>query len=558
MSEDPHLGQNRAMIANAVRGAGFDPGRYFSDHRPIVGLLHTHSELSPCQRGLHDLALASQRSLRNRGVVGLLAGHSSYNDALQMGLPGMYYSLPSRDVTADGFELSTRLGLDGAIYFVSCDKTLPAAAIAAGRRRDLPSVILHGGPILPGEWRGRPIDIGDASEAPGRVSAGTLSAEEAREICDHACPGAGGCGMMATSSTMASVLAALGLLVPGSASTPAEHAGKAEEAEQAASHLLELMDRGITPSDIVTRKSLENAVRMVAASGGSTNAILHIPAIADAFGLPFSLKEIAELLRSTPVLLNVRPLGAYRMLDLHEAGGIPALIKYMIREGLLHGEPLTVSGRSLEKTVSRAPDLEFGPGAQDVVLPVHAPLMHRSHITLLQGNIGRCTGKFNAPGIFSGPAICFDSEEEATVAAHSGTVRPGQVMVVRYEGPAGGPGMREMLNITSALVGMGLKDSVAFVSDGRTSGVAHARAVCVHVEPEAYHGGNIALIENGDTLTMDPDAGTLTLHVGESVLRERRAKWTRRSRPVDSTILRRFRALVEPPSRGCILRDGSS
>jgi dihydroxy-acid dehydratase len=555
MTEDPHLGQNRAMIANAVRGAGFDPGQYFSDHRPIVGLLHTHSELSPCQRGLHDLALASQRSLRSRGIVGLLAAHSSYNDALQMGLPGMYYSLPSRDVTADGFELSTHLGIDGAIFFVSCDKTLPAAAIAAGRRRDLPSVILHGGPILPGEWQGKPIDIGDASEAPGRVSARALSAEDAREICDHACPGAGGCGMMATSSTMASVLAALGLLVLSSASTPAEHASKSGEAHQAASYLLGLIERGITAGDIVTRRSLENAVRMVAASGGSTNAILHIPAIAHAFGIPFSLVEIGALLRSTPVLLNIRPLGAYRMLDLHEAGGIPSLIKYMIREGLLHGDPLTVSGRTLEETVSDARDLEFGAGAQDVVLPVDAPLMGRSHISLLQGNIGGCTGKFNAPGIFAGPAICFDGEEAATEAVHSGSVRAGQVMVVRYEGAAGGPGMREMLNITSALVGMGLKDSVAFVSDGRTSGVAHARAVCVHVEPEAYHGGNIALIQDGDMLTLDPEAGTLMLQVDESVLGERRATWTRRSRPVESTILRRFRSLVEPPSRGCILRD---
>lgn len=555
MSGDPHLGQNRAMIANAVRGAGFDPGRYFSEHRPIVGLLHTHSELSPCQRGLYDLALVSQGSLRSRGIAGLLAAHSSYNDALQMGLPGMYYSLPSRDVTADGFELSTHLGIDGAIFFVSCDKTLPAAAIAAGRRRDLPSVILHGGPILPGRWQGRPIDIGDASEAPGRVSARALSAEDAREICDHACPGAGGCGMMATSSTMASVLAALGLLVASSASTPAEHAGKSAEAEQAASHLLGLIERGISAGDIVTRKSLENAVRMVAASGGSTNAILHIPAIAHAFGIPFTLVAIGDLLRSTPVLLNIRPLGAYRMLDLHEVGGIPSLIKYMIREGLLHGESLTVSGGSLEDTVSEARDLAFGTGTQDVVLPTHAPLMRRSHIALLQGNMGGCTGKFNAPGIFSGPAICFDSEEAATEAVHAGGVRAGQVMVVRYEGPAGGPGMREMLNITSALVGLGLKDSVAFVSDGRTSGVAHARAVCVHVEPEAHHGGNIALVQDGDILTMDPDAGTLTLHVEESVLADRRAAWTRRSRSVESPILRRFRFLVEPPSRGCILRD---
>jgi dihydroxy-acid dehydratase len=200
--------------------------------------------------------------------------------------------------------------------------------------------------------------------------------------------------------------------------------------------------------------------------------------------------------------------------------------------------------------------VEFGAGAQDVVRPIHAPLMRRSHISLLRGNIGGCTGKFNAPGVVTGPAVCFDSEESATEAVYSGSVRSGQVIVVRYEGPAGGPGMREMLNITSALVGMGLKDSVAFVSDGRTSGVAHARAVCVHVEPEAYHGGNIALIQDGDILTMDPDAGTLTLHVDDSVLAGRRAEWTRRSRPVESTILRRFRSLVEPPSRGCILRDG--
>jgi dihydroxy-acid dehydratase len=283
MTGDPHLGQNRAMIANAVRGAGFDPGQYFAEGRPIVGLLHTHSELSPCQRGLEQLARASQRSLHDRGIAGLLAAHSSYNDAMQMGLSGMYYSLPSRDVTADGFELSTRLGIDGAIFFVSCDKTLPAAAIAAGRRRDLPSVILHGGPILPGQWQGRAIDIGDASEAPGRVSAGVLSADDARELCDNACPGAGGCGMMATSSTMAGVLAALGLLVASSASTPADLASKSSEADRATAYLLNLMERRITTGDIVTRKSLENAVRMVAASGGSTNAILHIPAIAHAF-----------------------------------------------------------------------------------------------------------------------------------------------------------------------------------------------------------------------------------------------------------------------------------
>ncbi len=555
MTGDPHLGQNRAMIANAVRGAGFEPGRYFAEHRPILGLLHTHSELSPCQRGLHDLALASQRALHARGVVGLLAAHSSYNDALQMGLPGMYYSLPSRDVTADGFELSTHLGIDGAIFFVSCDKTLPAAAIAAGRRRDLPSVILHGGPILPGQWEGRPIDIGDASEAPGRVSARALSADAARDICDHACPGAGGCGMMATSSTMAAVLAALGLLVPSSASTPAEDGGKAGEAEVAATYLLRLIDRGLTAGDIVTRKSLENAVRMVAASGGSTNAVLHIPAIAHAFDLAFGLDEVRDLLRATPVLLNLRPLGAYRMLDLHQAGGIPSLMKYMIREGLLHGDALTVSGSSLADTVAGARDLEFGSGAQDVVRPTDSPLMERSHISLLQGNIGSCTGKFNAPGVFSGPAICFDSEETATAAVHAGNVRAGQVMVVRYEGPAGGPGMREMLNITSALVGMGLKDSVAFVSDGRTSGVAHARAVCVHVEPEAYHGGAIALIQDGDVLTLDPEAGTLMLQVDDAVLEGRRAVWVRQSRPAESTILRRFRMLAEPASRGCILRD---
>lgn len=556
MTENPHLGQNRAMLAGAVRGAGFDPRLYFSESRPIIGLLHTHSELSPCQRGLYDLARASQESLKRHGFAGLLSAHSSYNDALQMGLPGMHYSLPSRDLTADAFELSTRLGLDGAILFVSCDKTLPAAAIAAGRRQDLPLVILHGGPILPGEWQGRPVDIGDASEAPGRVAAGILSAEEALELCDHACPGAGGCGMMATSSTMAAVLAGLGLLVAGSASTPAVSEGKTREAELAASYVLGLMERGISAGDIVTRKSLENAVRMVAASGGSTNAILHIPAIAQAFGIPLGLKEISDILRSTPVLLNVRPLGAYRMLDLHNVGGIPSFIKYMIREGLLHGDCLNISGCSLEATVSAAHDLEFGIGSQDVVLPIQAPLLHHSHIRLIEGNLGSCVGKFNAPGAVRGSALCFDSEETASDAVYSGKVRSGHVLVVRYEGPAGGPGMREMLNITSALVGMGLKDSVAFVSDGRTSGVAHARAVCVHVEPEAYHGGNIALIHDGDAITIDPDAGTLTLHVDDSVLADRRASWTRRdSRPVESAILRRYRALVQPPSSGCVLRD---
>ena len=417
-------------------------------------------------------------------------------------------------------------------------------------------MIVHGGPIEPGRWRGAPIDIGDASEAAGKVAKGLLSPEEALAICDHACPGPGGCGMMATSSTMASVLAALGLLVAASASTPADHPDKLGEARIAASHLLNLMSHDMTVGDIVTRRSLENAVRMVAAVGGSTNAILHLPAIASAFGIVLSLREISDLLYSTPVLLNIRPLGKHRMTDLHQAGGIPALIKYMIREGLLHGDCLNVSGVTLKETVAWAADLEFGEGAQDVVRSVSQPFMRQSHIRLLSGNLGTCAGKFNAPGAFSGPAICFDNEEAAAEAVYVGKVRAGHVLVVRYEGSAGGPGMREMLNITSALVGMGLKDSVAFVSDGRTSGVAHARAVCVHAEPEAYHGGNIALIEDGDRITIDREAGAFDLHVAPAVLAERRRTWVRPSlRTVDSTILRRYRSLVEPPSRGCVLRD---
>ena len=520
--------------------------------KPQVGIASTGWEGNPCNMHLNDLAEHVRDSTWEAGLVGLMFHSIGVSDGMSMGTQGMKYSLQSREIIADSIETVMRAQwYDANISIVGCDKNMPGSVMAMARF-NRPSIMVYGGTIRPGKLNGEDLDIVSAFESYGSYLSEEISEEELNNVLRHACPGAGACGGMYTANTMASAIETLGMSLPFSSSIPATHAKKIAECQRAGQAILNLLEQEVKPRDIITRQSLANAVTMTVALGGSTNAVMHLLAIAHAAGVPFTIDEFQEISNRTPYLADLKPSGKYVMEDLYNVGGVPAVQKLLLNEGLLDGSCLTVTGKTLEENVADVPGLFE---EQNIIAPVDQPIKETGHLQILYGNlasegaVAKITGKEGTQ--FSGPARVFNSEEESLEAIQNGEVQEGDVVVIRYEGPKGGPGMREMLSITAAIMGAGLGKEVALITDGRFSGGSHG-FVIGHVTPEAQVGGTIALIEDGDTITIDADERVLEVALSDQELAERRKKWEAPQLQVTTGSLYKYACLVSSASEGCV------
>ncbi len=520
--------------------------------KPLVGIASTGYEGNPCNMHLNDLAKKVKTGTQNKGIIGLIFNTIGVSDGISMGTPGMRFSLPSRDVIADSMETVVQaMSYDGMVTVVGCDKNMPGALMAM-IRVNKPSILVYGGTIDSGCHNGKKLDIVSAFEAWGSKVAGTMSENEFQNIVEKACPGAGACGGMYTANTMASAIEALGMSLPYNSSNPATGKEKQEESIQAGEAMRILLERDIKPSDIITKQSLENAIRLVTVLGGSTNAVLHFLAIARAAKVEFTLKDFQRISDETPFLADLKPSGKYLMEDVHRVGGIPAVLKYLLNHGLLHGDCLTVTGKTLAENLNGIDDLEDG---QNVIKPIEKPIKKTGHLRMLygnlapQGSVAKITGKEGLK--FTGNAKVFNGEFETNKGISRGDVKKGDVVVIRYEGPKGGPGMPEMLKPTAAIMGAGLGKDVALITDGRFSGGTHGFVVG-HITPEAQEGGAIALVENGDTITIDAENNSIELEISDSELAERKLKWKAPKLKVSSGVLYKYAKLVSSASKGCV------
>lgn len=517
-----------------------------------VGIASMGWEGNPCNMHLNDLAKHVKEGVQSAGLVGYIFHTIGVSDGISMGTAGMKYSLPSRDLIADSIE--TVMGAqwyDANISLPGCDKNMPGSLIAMGRL-NRPSIMVYGGTIRPGLLGGKKLDIVSAFEAYGEYVSDKLDEKGLDELLMHACPGAGACGGMYTANTMASAIETLGMSLPFSSSIPATHANKIDECLRAGMAIRNLLEHDIKPRDIMTRNAFENAITIVIALGGSTNAVLHLIAIAHSVGIELTIDDFQRVSDRTPYLADLKPSGSYVMEDLYSAGGVPGVQKMLLKEGLLHGDCMTVTGMTLEENLSIVADLD---SAQNIVMPVNKPLKESGHIQILYGNlapdgaVAKITGKEGLT--FSGPAIVFESEEDALVGIEKGHVKDGMVVVIRFEGPQGGPGMREMLTITSAIMGAGLGKTVALITDGRFSGGSHGFVVG-HVTPEAQLGGPIGLLENGDIISIDAQENLLNVDLTDETIEERRSKWTAPPLRATSGVLLKYIRSVSSASEGCI------
>ena len=520
--------------------------------KPLVGIASTGYEGNPCNMHLNDLAKKVKTGTQNKDIIGLIFNTIGVSDGISMGTPGMRFSLPSRDVIADSMETVVQaMSYDGMVTVVGCDKNMPGALMAM-IRVNKPSILVYGGTIDSGCHNGKKLDIVSAFEAWGSKVAGTMSENEFQNIVEKACPGAGACGGMYTANTMASAIEALGMSLPYNSSNPATGKEKQEESIQAGEAMRILLERDIKPSDIITKQSLENAIRLVTVLGGSTNAVLHFLAIARAAKVEFTLKDFQRISDETPFLADLKPSGKYLMEDVHRVGGIPAVLKYLLNHGLLHGDCLTVTGKTLAENLNEIDDLEAG---QNVIKPIEKPIKKTGHLRMLygnlapQGSVAKITGKEGLK--FTGKAKVFNGEFETNKGISRGDVKKGDVVVIRYEGPKGGPGMPEMLKPTAAIMGAGLGKDVALITDGRFSGGTHGFVVG-HITPEAQEGGAIALVENGDTITIDAENNSIELEISDSELTERKLKWKAPKLKVSSGVLYKYAKLVSSASKGCV------
>tara|TARA_B100001564_G_scaffold86631_1_gene70361 strand:- start:5267 stop:6946 length:1680 start_codon:yes stop_codon:yes gene_type:complete len=520
--------------------------------KPLVGIASTGYEGNPCNMHLNDLAKKVKTGTQNKDIIGLIFNTIGVSDGISMGTPGMRFSLPSRDVIADSMETVVQaMSYDGMVTVVGCDKNMPGALMAM-IRVNKPSILVYGGTIDSGCHNGKKLDIVSAFEAWGSKVAGTMSENEFQNIVEKACPGAGACGGMYTANTMASAIEALGMSLPYNSSNPATGKEKQEESIQAGEAMRILLERDIKPSDIITKQSLENAIRLVTVLGGSTNAVLHFLAIARAAKVEFTLKDFQRISDETPFLADLKPSGKYLMEDVHRVGGIPAVLKYLLNHGLLHGDCLTVTGKTLAENLNGIDDLEDG---QNVIKPIEKPIKKTGHLRMLygnlapQGSVAKITGKEGLK--FTGNAKVFNGEFETNKGISRGDVKKGDVVVIRYEGPKGGPGMPEMLKPTAAIMGAGLGKDVALITDGRFSGGTHGFVVG-HITPEAQEGGAIALVENGDTITIDAENNSIELEISDSELAERKLKWKAPKLKVSSGVLYKYAKLVSSASKGCV------
>jgi dihydroxy-acid dehydratase len=525
--------------------------------KPQVGIVSAGWEGNPCNMHLNALAKEIKSSITQADLVGLIYHTAGVSDAISMGSSGMRYSLPSRDVIADSVEMvGAAQWYDGIVAVVGCDKNIPGALMGISRL-NRPGIMVYGGTIKPGFLTGQKLDITSVFEAPGKRLTGEINEETFRKIISHACPGQGACGGMYTANTMASAVEALGMSLPFNSSYPAVSDQKSKEAGDIGKAIYRLLEKDITPQKILTREAFENAVRLVIVLGGSTNAVIHLIALAKAVKVSLTLQDFQEIGDRTPVLADLKPSGKYVMEDLFEVGGVPGVMKLMLEEGLLHGDCLTVTGQTLRENLDALPSLKEG---QEIVRPLQRPLKSSSHLQIMHGNlaekgaVAKITGKEGE--VFSGTAMVYNSEEEANDAIFHGIITPGSVVVIRYCGPRGGPGMPEMLKPTAALMGAGLGKEVALITDGRFSGATHGFVVG-HVTPEAQEGGNIALVRDGDRITIDANAKTLTLHVDETELTERRRQWQAPPLRTTGGILFKYAQVVTSASEGCVTDENN-
>ena len=536
----------------AARAMLFAAGLTEADlDRAQVGIVSSGYEGNPCNMHLNGLAAAVKESVQGLEMVGFVSNTIGVSDGISMGTAGMRYSLPSRDLIADSIEtIASAQHYDGLVTIMGCDKNMPGAMIAMARL-DRPALMIYGGTIAPGHDNGRRLDVVSSFEALGRRLAGTITGDEFRRIVRLSCPGAGACGGMFTANTMASVIEVMGMSLPCSSSNPATSADKVEECRRAGAAIRLLLERDLRPSAILTRKAFENAITLAIAIGGSTNVVLHLLAIARTLEIDLTVDDFQRISDRTPLLADFRPSGPYVMQDLHEAGGMPGVIRMLLEEGLLDGDCMTVTGKTLAENAAAAAPLAAG---QKVVRGFDDPVKTSGHLRIMYGNVAeggavaKITGKEGE--VFEGPARVFDSEAEANAAIGEGLIRRGDVIVIRYEGPRGGPGMPEMLTPTSMIMGRGLGGDVALVTDGRFSGGTHGFVVG-HITPEAQEGGLIALIEDGDVIRIDAIHNTIDADIPATEIASRRKEWTAPPLRATSGALYRYARTVSSASEGC-------
>jgi dihydroxy-acid dehydratase len=533
-----------------LRSVGFtdaDFGKF------IVGVANGHSTMNPCNAGLGPLAARAEAALKDAGVMPQNFGFPTVTDGIAMGTEGMKFSLVSREVIADAIEVAVQSQfMDGVLVVGGCDKNMPGAMIAM-LRMNVPAIFCYGGTIKPGSWKGTPLTIVSPFEAVGAFTAGKMSKEDYDGIERNACPSFGACGGMYTANTMSSAIEAMGLSLPWSSTQANPDPEKADSVAQSARTLVKAIEGNLKPRDIVTRASLENAIAVVMATGGSTNAVLHLLAIAHAAEVPLAIEDFEAIRQRVPVLCEMKPTGRFATTDLHAAGGIPQVMKILLVQGLLHGECITITGSTIAQNLCSVQDRASR--GQEVIRPFEAPLYRQGHLAILQGNLAPdgCVAKITGLKTthITGPARVFDSEEGAMAAILADTIRHGDVLVIRYEGPKGGPGMREMLAPTSALIGRGFGETVGLITDGRFSGGTWGMVVG-HVAPEAFEGGPIALVQEGDLITIDASARSVQLHAPADELRTRRAAWRQPSPRYTRGVLGKYARLVGTASKGAV------
>ena len=520
--------------------------------KPMVGIASTGYEGNPCNMHLNKLAEYVKKGVYSKNVIGLIFNTIGVSDGISMGTPGMRYSLPSRDIIADSMETVVQaMSYDGLITVVGCDKNMPGALMAM-IRLDRPSVMLYGGTIDSGCHKGVKLDIVSAFEAWGSKVSGKIDEKEYKSIIKKACPGAGACGGMYTANTMACAIEALGMSIPYTSSVPANEVSREKLSIKVGETIRNLLEKDIKPSDIITKESIENAIRVVIALGGSTNAVLHFLAIAKAAKIEFNLNDFQHISDTTPYIADLKPSGQYLMEDIHRIGGTPIILKYLLSNGLLNGDCLTVTGKTIADNLKQVKDLDF---EQKVIKQVNQPIKNSGHIRILYGNIAsegsvaKITGKEGLS--FSGIAKVYNSEFDANNGIKNGEVKKGDVIVIRYQGPKGGPGMPEMLKPTAAIMGAGLGGDVALITDGRFSGGTHGFVVG-HITPEAQEGGNIALINDGDKITIDSVKNTIDLDISETELKQRKSEWSEPKLKVNSGALYKYAKTVSSASKGCV------
>ena len=520
--------------------------------KSFIGIASTGYEGNPCNMHLNGLAAEVRDSLNEDGLYGFVFNTIGISDGISMGTPGMRSSLPSREIIADSIELMVNAhAYDGLVTVVGCDKNMPGALMAM-IRLNRPAIMLYGGTIAPGWHNGKQLNIVSTFEAWGEKIAGKMDDKEYKEIIRKACPGPGACGGMYTANTMASAIEAMGMMMPYSSSNPAVSKDKTIETSHVAKAMAGLITKDLKPMDILTKKSMENAFTLIIALGGSTNAVLHLLAIAKTADIDFTMDDMERISNKTPYLADLKPSGKYLMEDLHNIGGIPAVMKYLFDNGMLHGDCMTVTGKTISENLADVPTL---PADQQLINPLNNPLKKSGHIRILYGNlaekgaVAKITGKEGV--LFTGPAKCFNSEYETNDAIGRGEVQKGDVVVIRYEGPKGGPGMAEMLKPTAAIMGAGLGKDVALITDGRFSGGTHGFVVG-HITPEAQEGGAIALLRNGDIITIDAVRNTLSVDLSKEEIDQRRKEWIKPALKVSCGALYKYAMTVSDASHGCI------